>query len=413
MTRRWRAVWLLLALALATPTGATALPATPDRCAVIGVSPSFQADSTAFCAVMLNAGPVLWRTTNRGRSWTRYELSPGVLPTQTRAVLYQLIVSPRYSVDGAVYLYTNSGTYVTTNPAEGLRPVDLLATDNGVGIRNMAGYADASAGLLTQGERVVFAHAALGAASRIDPPLHARVPAAAPHQALQFLAPQRVSLDRTPILIGRHLNYGAQGDNRVATYECTVALSCTTELYVFPSGEFAGAWLSPTYDKDGAVYVALSTGKRYSMFRSADRGRTFSTWRGVDRILASINAEMARSDADTHFPPTLAIDQANPRLMYLRMAQQMSTAKMPAQQLFRSTDGGTTWRRIGYAWGDKRRGSLPWDGAAGMQAVRAADNDVVAVGGRVFAVGTSTRDGYSGVFCSVDAGRTWSRACSR
>lgn len=415
MAGRRRIGWLLPALALlALPlTDATAASTAPDKCGAIGMSPSFHSDGTAFCAVMLDAGPVLWRTTDRGRSWTKFALSPGVLPTQTRAVLYQLTVSPRYAVDSAVYLHTNSGIYITTNPAEGLRPVDPLATANDVGIRNMAGYVDASAGLVSQGERVIFAYAALNAASRIDPPLHSRVPAAAPHQALQFLTPPRVSLDRTPILVGRHLNYSAQGDNRVATYECTIALTCATEMHVFPSGEFAGAWLSPAFDKDGIVYVAMSTGKRYSMFRSVNRGRTFAPWTAVDKVLAPINAEMASGDGDTHFPPTLAIDQSNPRTMFLRMSQQLSTSRIPAQQLFRSTDGGATWSRIGFAWGDARRATLPWDGPGLMQAVRAADNDVMAVGGRVFAVGTSIRDGYSGVFCSVDSGRTWSRACSR
>jgi len=410
LRRRLFSLAALLALLAPTAEGA-AVPVPPEKCAFLGVSPSFQRDGTAFCAVMLNAGPVLWRTTDRGRSWTKFALSPGVLPTNTSPALYQIIVSPLYSVDHAVYLYTSSGTYVTTNPADGLRPVDLLATGNGMGIRNMAGYGDATVGALSQGMRVVLAHAALNTASRIDPPLHSRVVGAAPHQSLQFLAPASVSPDRPPLLIGRHLNYSATGDNRVATYECTIALTCTTEMHVFPQGEFADAWLSPAYDKDGTAYVALATGKRYSMFKSTDRGRTFAPWRGAENVLAPINAEMMRSDGDTHFPPALAIDQADPRTMYLRMAQLVSTPRMPAQQLFRSRDGGETWTRIGYAWGDRRRGTLPWDGPGLMQAVSAMDNGVVAAGGRLFAVGTSLRDRYAGVFCSTDSGRTWGRNC--
>lgn len=414
LRRGWRAPAWALALTLAVPSPAVPAPtAAPSPCAAFALSPSFVADGTAFCATLFTKGPTLWRTTDRGRSWTRFDLAPGVLPTEQRPVLRDLIVSPRYAVDRAVYLQTSVGLYVTTNPADGLRPVDLLASANDVGVPNLTPYVDATAGVASTGERVVFAYAAQQRAARIDPPLHSEVPAAAPNYALQFLVPPRATLDNGPLLVGLRPDRSGAGLHSVALYQCDLALTCASQLHAFaPPGLFRGAWLSPAYDRDRTLYVALSTGKRYFLYRSTDRGRTFAPWTGASKVLAAVNAEMSRGDGGTDVPLALAVDPGNPRLMFLRVAQRADTPRMPAEQVFRSRDGGATWTRVGVGWATPGRAdTLPWDAANPSGNIAAHQGAIYVSNGRVFALGQSTRDGYSGVFCSADAGRTWSRTC--
>ncbi|HVF06485.1 MAG TPA: hypothetical protein VNA20_16710 [Frankiaceae bacterium] len=414
MHGRWRIPAWTLALALAAPASAAPAPTTaPSPCAAFALSPSFVSDGTAFCATLFSKGPTLWRTTDRGGSWTRFDLAPGVLPLEQRPALRDLIVSPRYAVDRAVYLQTSVGLYVTTNPADGLRPVDLLASANDLGVPNLTPYVDATAGAVSAGERVVFAYAAQQRAARIDPPLHSEVPAAAPNYALQFLVPQRATLDVAPLLVGLRPDPSGAGRHSIALYQCDASLTCATQLHAFPPpAEFRGAWLSPAYDRDGTLFVALATGKRYLLYRSTDRGRTFAPWAGASKVLAAVNAEMSRGDGDTGLPLALAIDPANPRLVFLRVAQRSDTPRLPAQQLFRSRDGGATWTRTGIGWVTPGRpDTLPWDAANPLGSIAANQSAIHVANGRVFALGQSTRDGYSGVFCSTDAGRTWARAC--
>lgn len=314
-----------------------------------------------------------------------------------------VVLSPRYRDDRRLFVTVGTGTYVSTDRGATFTLLDPLAADGRPGnpVAHLATPLLPSPSA-TDPSTVHLLHADGRSAARIDGDrgVHQPGTTAADVDLLGFAAARWTN---RPIVFGYRTP--AAGGRQAVALRCDERFTCT-EAFEFPAtwtfGEGRELWargapdlrsvLVRLYDGAGDVHVWRSTG-----------GVGFTPWAEVGRLLAPVNrASRGRPSV------TVSGDPAAPRVTYLRISAPGLTAPgtPPAEQVFRSSDMGSTWRRTGFAFGTGQRGrggTLPWRGPG-----PGVDGAAVygAAGGVVLALGPG-----GAVFCSRDGGVRWSRSC--
>jgi hypothetical protein len=416
------AVVLLTGLAFAAPA-ATA----PPPCETVRVSPGFARDRTLVCVLRQNSvdPEALAVSTDGGRSWQRPPAVGLVRPDGPAGIKVGTTFSPDFAKDRLLFATTFSGTFVSTDLGRTFTALDALVTDTQRGnpIAYTAGPPAALAPVTGPARRLYLAYAAGQTSARVDVALAAHEPVAGTSagSTLRFIVPAVVTPDRPPLAFGNDVD-PVSGKGAVVAFRCTEELACPEQLFTFPRGHVLGS--SGTADvellNDGqTILVTLNdAGTRDTqVWRSTDWGTTFTPWTSVNDVLAPVN----RSSA---MPPRAAIafDPAHPRRAYLRVQGNRGAKGAwaanapPAEQLFRSEDGGRSWRRIGFrldSFQNGPDGRLPFNTPA--RGDRGAEI-TVAQDGRLLAVGAYDDGGsvfVTGVFCSLDGGAHWSNGCPR
>ncbi len=173
-----------------------------------------------------------------------------------------------------------------------------------------------------------------------------------------------------------------------AVASCSGSLACSAPVVLPGTTTLSGApnlHLSSTFDRDGTVFARTETG----IYRSTDGGATFTQLQvGAAGASQTGTAMMALASG---YSQTGAV-----RTAYAAVLQSMPAGTGSGTRtdggIYRSTDGGTTWARLGSS-------DLLNRGAIAV---------AVAPDGRLFA-GYLSHSG--GLLCSADGGRTWQPAC--
>lgn len=407
----------LLVGSAASPSGATS-PVL--ACQVIHVSPSFRADHVAFCLFRINATEpeAIAVTADGGRTWATQPMTGLTRPTGPAGVGLSLALSPTYATDASLFATTGSGTFVSKDRAATFSQVDSLMT--GWGVSNPLVYlAESSPAGFPQsgaGKRVLLLSAEGVGSARTDPssPVHSPVVGIPGGRTVRFALPDSAN----PFALG--YDPSPSGTRTLSSYRCTPDFTCAAKLFSFPPDV---AFPVPGDERvevlgDGSVVVVLLDGAHDThVWRSTDAGASFVAWTPVEKLLSPVNK------TSESFPfVSLGSDPGQPKVLYLRLSGRTTQGRWskdapPAEQLFRSSDRGVTWRRIGYQRDASQagpRGNLPWNAPA-------SGSDPAGVypspdGLTVFAVGSYIPSGeangyYRSVFCSHDQGMHWRTSC--
>lgn len=410
MARNLRTV--LLATLLFAAFGGGADAAGPPRvCEVVGFSPSFETDRTAFCVTGAADALVVSRSTDGGATW---EKLPGTgLQGLGAAFASQVVVSPEYPADDTVYVHVvygaNPGLYRSTDGG-----------DTFVNLAPLAGpgyWARALTPFLLPQElapapvgsgREAFAYASPYASrpAIVAPPLHQPVVGSPDPADLFLLPPEFPASDGFALARGSVPSEEdpARMDVRYSVYRCDAALTCARKVFDLPAGWTLG---NGGVLADGSVYVVMvdaADPRVVRVWRSS--GGSFEGWSSLNARLPDLSGEQA-------FWPSVSVvsDGAS---YFARVSYDLDDFERgpPAEQLFASEDGGATWRRVAWGRGPRHRGpkgTLPWGARTGPMHAK-GDLYMPAPGTLVVVART---DSFTGLYCSWTGGRTWSEGCAR
>lgn len=405
---------------LAPPVHGT--PPSVQPCTQLAASPAFTADRTAFCAGHVpdptsgrTTAIAVFRTTDGGRTWTR-ATAAGLTFNDTDARVTHLSVSPRYASDRTVFAQIrNTGLFQSVDGGETFSLVGPLAWSRVTPFVATAPAPPVPIPAPDAGAHTIFGMARSGgadgdpnASAIIDPLARSHTPVrGTPARDLEFAIADTFARDGAAFAVA---DRGVGLDARVELYRCGAMLTCDALLIAFPKRwTFDRLWLSRDFEKTRTVYVSMTTlsGSRV-LYWSRDAGGTWSRWSAAERLLAPVVA--ARN------VPRYAVAFGTSRTVYLRVSYMpgaTSSAAPPAEQLFRSDDGGSTWRRVAFGRAARQAGSrgvMPTDSPIGEQANGAIPPGALTVAGStVFMLGHTGR--YAGLYCSWDGGRQWGRTC--
>ena len=141
------------------------------------------------------------------------------------------------------------------------------------------------------------------------------------------------------------------------------------------------------------------------LYRSTDYGHTWAHWTSVDRLLPKYG--------NSYTEVFINASPDAPHRLFLHLLGGSDYRTVPDELLYRSDDNGTTWHRIGYAWGPGQhahsRSTLPWNTVN-----YGAQPTLVEPGGKLYLVAehdTGKHVDYAGMYCSRDYGAHWTTAC--
>jgi hypothetical protein len=422
---RGRAVAAMAAAALLSavlPAAGTTPPA-PPPCETVHVSPDFAHDHTVVCVSRAGstAPRILGVSRDGGRSWHAPAMAGLVRPDGSSGIPLAASLSPAYSTDHDLFVTTGSGTFVSTDLGENFAALDPLATGGGTD-GNPVPYVTTAPALLPglpTGPRVFLAYASTRVSATVDVAArtHQPVPGVPGYGVLRFTVPPVWDGDAASGLAFVYEAEVAQTTaERLVAYRCDARLTCSQRLFSFP----ADVSLDPSVDRvtllpDRRTIVAVLSSqstRSLHVWRSTDGGVTFTPWQSIEALLGPVST---RSGMEARVG--LGAAPGDSHRLYLRIhggRGRNGWGGPPAEQVFRSDDGGTTWRRVAYGLGPGqpgRRGTLPWSlmagGGDGAQLSIAPD-------GRLFTVG-----GQGGgrllftTYCSLDGGLHWTAGCPR
>jgi len=392
-------------------------------CGDIAVSPAFARDRTAMCTRVLtgggNATLSLYRTRDGGRSWTKAPTS-GLSWNPATPFQAQPRFSPEYAVDHRILVATNAGLHVTTDLGATFTIVDAQMTSAGPdGPVLYTGGAGVAAPAL--GARRTFAVTPGVATARVDlaSGLHQPVSGAL-GGTVQFVVPDP-STPGAPVLAVSTQRLDPTKPTVVRVlWRCTDDLACVERRFAFPPDVIPYRFFRVPIAGHRNVLVALAGhGSGSEAYVSGDEGVTFRRWTTFERLLQPV----ARYGDVAGL--SLASNPALPGRVYARVmgapdSARWNAAAPPREQLFRSDDGGETWRRVGYQLGPGQRGqrgNLAWNtGTFGVASDPASF--ALAPDGRLLVPGGVTGEsgmapGSESVYCSTDGGVSWRVLCSR
>lgn len=404
-----RRAFAIFVLALVLAGGARA--ATPRLCEVVGFSPDFSEDRTAFCVADTGDSLLVSRSTDGGATWNH--VAGTGLQGLGAAFASQVIVSPEYAADHTVYVHVvygaNPGLYRSTDDGDTFVNVAPLAGP-GYWSRALTPF------LLPQevvpepvgSGREAFAYASpyAGQPALVAPPLHQPVVGSPDPADLFLLPPGFPETDGFAIARG---SVRSQGDPtlaevRYSVYRCDAALTCAAKVADLPVG-----WnlVNGGALEDGSIYVALaqaSDPRLLSVWRSTEAG--VEEWTSLDALLPDLSKAQA-------FNPSVSVVSDGTRY-FARVSYDLDDfeAGPPTEQLFASKDAGRSWRRVAWGRGPHhagRKGTIPWSRRAGPMHAR---GDVYVPAPGVLVVVART-DSFTGLYCSWSGGRTWSEGCAR
>lgn len=411
---RVAAITCAIAVAAAGAPATNASVPGPDarRCQVMAFSPDPATATTGICVTLdypvgsatPDGNATAYLTTDGGQTWQRRR-SEGLRPVLASA-LRQLVFSAAYATDRAVYLHAfGRGVLRTTDGGDTWLPVAPV-TDSSKAYRLLTPLPGVSTPV--PGVAVAALAFAGDPPALVVPPAHVPV-AGAPGFELQFL------IDGATTMVAS-LDSEVSGNTtvgRTRIYSCTAALACAEQLHEFPAGHvWHDGWLAPDFASTGHVYAITEDAERRAYaWRSVARGRGFTRWTSLDAFLrplvdasgttVSIAGRPGSRTLYAHISHTPLPLDGRPRLP--------SPPAPPGEQILRSDDAGSTWRRVahGLAFGQEgRSGTLPWDARAST--VSTAKALTLLPDGRIVVLAASFPT-YFGVFTSRD-GRAWRRA---
>jgi hypothetical protein len=403
------------ALALVTAGPVHAAPAQPSNCVFLAVSDRFATDGTAYCAGLVPRATTLdlWSTHDHARSWTRRPAN-GLPLTQTSA-LWQVLVSPEYPTDHALYVgLANGGLYRSVDDGGTFTPA--------VPFTGHYTLVSATAGLLAGvplpatppgvAHSVVYS-AAPGLAEGsnhdyvVDPEVVSVRPVpGSPQSDVAFVVPPDAGTTGLTWVVART---GNGTDTAYTIYECTAAATCATaraRIGVRRGEAFEALWFAADYARSHAVFLlTLDAARAPRLYRSADGARTFAPVGVVNAAIAAV----ARSSY-----PNVGVAPGPPgsRTVFVRV-EGWSDQQTLRAWLYRSDDDGVHWRVA--SWGRVRgfsvAGSLPvgyvsspYVGVPHVDGLLRYTGD-----GRLLMSGGSP----SGIvaYCSKDGGVHWTAGC--
>jgi hypothetical protein len=418
----------LVAVALLPVTPVEAAPPRPP-CLDVAVSPDFARDRTAVCGRLYYDGSTMvaeiYRTRDGGTTWAKARAA-GLVVDQTGSFAIRPQFSPDYRSDKRIFLATTTGMYATTDAGDTFLVVDSALRASG--LDNPAVYAgDPGATGAVLGKRRLMAAVAAGASSArtdVSTGTHQPVIGAGAQTAL-FVLPTPIAPSAQPLALTTERADPSRPDVVSVLWSCTNDLACSERRYVFPDGfRPVRFWWLPVAKGRAELAVLLGRGSSYRVMLSADNGVTFRRWTSLERII-----EPAARAAGSKSSPAvgIAFDRALPGRVYARIVGTIPLESTtwprsapPAEQIFRSDDGGASWRRVAYGLGFRqggRAGTIPWNVAGpGVQMDRAPI--VLASDGRLLIPGA--KEGESGfvpgtwsVYCSRDGGNRWYVTCPK
>jgi hypothetical protein len=420
IARRFAVLALPAALLPLPASAASAHPA----CHEIAVSPGFAKDRIAFCTQVLNTANgvalAVYKTSNGGRTWVR---TPAKRLGWDPAAAFdtQPQMSATYARDHRLVVLTNSGLYATTDDGESFTIVDarMKAAD----LNTPLVYTGSPGSLApVLGSSRGFGLAAGLSPARVDLATGAHLPVVGivGDTTHGFVVPTAASPASPVLAASLDQPDPSKPAAQVSLWTCTDDLVCAEKRYTFPVGVTTSRfWQLPLAGHRSALVAFADHAGAFQGYVSTDAGKTFRRWTSLERLVAPA--------AKYGAPPfvSIASNPALPGRVYARIVGSPKGATWakgapPAEQLFRSDDGGTTWRRVGFqgAWAQRGvRGTLPWNrDAFGLT----LDPAAFALGsdGRLLVPAARENDygmvsGSETVYCSLDGGRSWYPLCPR
>lgn len=378
----------LAALALTMPASAARTPA----CQEVAFSPSFSRDRTMWCTESVaDDGAYVYRSTDAGRTWGR-----GVQVQSGDAVQFmaRVIVSPLYATDRRVLVWTTDGLFESVDGGATFS-VDPVATPR----TEAAPYVET---LVTGTPRAAFVYG-VGGNGTYDTELGARSVVGAPnYEVLRYLVPSSYAETRKAVALAIPAVTVADRNANALTPDTTAAFGCTGDFVCAEKGYDFGRIFATAFDDLGRPEQHYVAGREYTRhpngtltqgkaraWRTNDAGRTWTGWPSVERLL---NVRPAHSKwAITGSPDSRRLFLSVASVVRFGQDIRYDTDDTYAMTLWRSDDDGSTWHRM----------SVPWTRPPGLYPVTVTAQ----AGGRLYA--TASRPGFTGMFCSLDNGRTW------
>lgn len=423
LTKRRIASSLVAAFAVQSallPTFPAAAAAARPACREIAVSPAFAKDHSALCSQLITAGTMalsLYRTRDGGRSWSKVA-AKGLAFDATTPFQVQPQFSPRFATDHRVVVTTNTGMYATTDLGDSFALVDAR-TQSG-GLDNPVLYAGAPGTLAPAfGSHPTFSVVAglqparVGLGTSIHQPV-----LGVPGGTVEFIVPTSAA-PSAPVLAmsSEHPDQTSSAVVRVL-WGCTDDLTCTERRYAFaPDVIPTRFWRLPLTGHRSSLAVVAGHKSETQAFLSDDNGMTFRRWSSLEKLIAPVATHGGVEGVN------LAYDTALPGRVYARIigATRVKWDKTapPREQVFRSDNGGATWRRVGYQLDIRqagRRGNLPWNTTAFGYTEDVA-SFALTPDGRLLVPAAITGasgmvPGSASVYCSLDGGATWRSLCA-
>lgn len=395
-------------LALVGTLPGTAVAAVPPTCEGLVVSPAYRRDRTVFCVYAApDATRVLAVSVNGGRTWRTAAMTGLLRPAGLSGIALTLSVSPQFGTDRALFATTGSGTFLSADLGQSFRLVDAFTKPVADG--NPVPFVGKVAPLPLgdAAPRLLLAYAGTQLPALIDPADGTRRPATGVpgRGALRFVVRASASAPDGALAI---VNEPDGTTDHAVVYRCDASLTCAVPSFAFPSRTRFALHSRIALLPDGSLVAVLSKGGAAdTVWRSTDGGATFAAWTPLTRILDA--AERAGGDRPM---VKLAATPGLPRRLYARVEVSQPPTRWragapPASQLFRSDDGGGTWRRVGYGRAQSQpgpHGNLPWWSSHPGEIELAPD-------GRLFASGSN--EFLATTWCSLDGGKRWYAGCPR
>lgn len=404
-------------LAGQTGTGKAAASEAAPQCELLATSTAFERDGTVACvgqsAKVTGPGQVehsaisVWRTSNGGRSWQRARAAglPGAHNSNGYDGIYQLEVArtekPRtlYLVLGQMKLYVSSDfgdTWVAPlqGYAEGMNTGSVTplppggAASGDLALANpLRGVCDGKYGLPLDSV-LVFTPAAVvgipaqGSACSFD---------------FHFLVPEQWPDEPAYVL-----SLSGDGAGVAEVWRCDERLACNTRISRAPaSGLLDGSWIGPSLGGKRSLYYAARLKPHIRAYGSLDGGATWRELTGLNRWITTRTEHVAL--LPTHGRQVFArISTAVGGRNWIGAALKPSVDVIAV-----SEDGGLHWREVTKTPGFNARAdqlALSGDG----RGLWGTQNRLLTLAAVLNASGQTV---HSGVWCSVDRGKTWTRLC--
>ena len=410
------------ALALLCALPAPASTSRPPTCITVAASPNFVHDGTAACArLVVDPTSVLTVdvTTDHGRSWSR-AAATGLTWGAASDFVAQPMFSPRFASDHRLFIATDVGLFVTTDLGKTFTAADTsIQAGSTVTPMLYVGGAGAFSGLWP-GSRL-FA-VGLGAVDRrldVASGLDAPVVGSASQYPIQILGPTSDAGGAAASIYA--LTQASSTSGQSGVWACDDNLTCSTPLATFTGLKPWRIWSAPLSGGGSALLVfAQSTSDSSShLLRSTDGGKTFKSVAQIDTVFRKLHERAGTPQIG------LAMNRRYPGLVLMRVegfpAGARRAGDQPAEQIYRSDDGGATWRRMGYQWGIMQgspTGNLPFNVMSfgyptGTAPIELTSDGHVLVPAQLEEYTKAGLADLDGVYCSVDFAKTWHRTCPR
>ena len=374
------------ALVLAMPASA----ARPPVCQEVAFSPAFSRDRTMWCSESVaDDGAYVYRSTDAGRSWGR---GVQVKSGDGRQFMARVVPSPLYATDRRVVVWTTDGLFESVDGG-----LTFAAEPVAEPRSEVAPYIDT---LGTGKARAAFVHG-IGGNGVYDAELGRRGVFGVPgHDVLRYIVPSSFAQTREAVAVAIPSATVTQ-DNKALTPEDTIAARCVADFVCVDKGFDFGRVFMKEVDELGRrdQHYAIAweftrhpdssfTLGRARAWRTNDAGRTWAGWTSVERLM---NARPSTSKwTITGSPDSRRMFLTGATITYGPDDRTIADDKYD-MTLWRSDDDGATWNRL----------PVPWTRPVGL----AFPTITAQVGNRLYATGS--RPGFTGLFCSLDNGRTW------